>query len=131
MKILLDTHVWIWHLQGSGNLPESLKAILADPQTDLWVSPISAWEAMMLAEKGKIRLEPNAGTCIRKALDTGNFKQAPLNMEVAIKSREVNLPHQDPADRFLAATALVYDIPLATVDTHLLQAKWLQTIPLK
>ena len=89
MKILLDTHVWIWHLQGSGNLPESLKAILADPQTDLWVSPISAWEAMMLAEKGKIRLEPNAGACIRKALDTGNLGALPAGAFAGVTNKSV------------------------------------------
>ena len=130
MKILLDTHIWIWHLQSSEKLPESLKVLLIDPQTELWISPVSAWEMMILAEKGKIRMEPNASVCIRRAIDSNDFKQAPLNMEVAIKSREVNLPHKDPADRFLAATSLVYDLPLATVDTHLLKAEWLSTIPL-
>lgn len=130
MRILLDTHIWIWHLQSSEKLPASLKALLTNQQNELWISPISAWETMILAAKGKIRLEPNAQAGIRKAMDTGDFKQAPLNMEVAIKSREVDLPHQDPADRFLAATSLIYDLPLATIDTHLLEAEWLSTVPL-
>lgn len=130
MRILLDTHIWIWHLQSSEKLPASLKTLLTNQQNELWISPISAWETMILAARGKVRLEPNAQAGIRKAMDTGDFKQAPLNMEVAIKSREVDLPHQDPADRFLAATSLVYDLPLATIDIHLLEAEWLSTVPL-
>jgi PIN domain nuclease of toxin-antitoxin system len=46
---------------------------------------------------------------------------------VAVTSREIELPHQDPADHFLAATALVYDLELLTVDTHLADAEWLPT----
>ncbi|MEE8585393.1 MAG: PIN domain-containing protein [Acidobacteriota bacterium] len=45
-----------------------------------------------------------------------------------MKSREIDLPHQDPADRFLAATALIYQMTLLTVDTRLIDADWLQTM---
>ena len=46
--------------------------------------------------------------------------EAPINLEVAIESRRVNLPHQDPADRFLAATAIIYDLTLVTADARII-----------
>ena len=57
------------------------------------------------------------------------FKQAMINHEVAIQSRLVDLPHQDPADRFLAATAMVYDLILVTADLRLLSSKQFSVLP--
>jgi PIN domain nuclease of toxin-antitoxin system len=54
-------------------------------------------------------------------------REAPLNQEVALISHEITLPHRDPADHFLATTALVYDLTLMTVDSRLTQAAWLPT----
>ena len=51
------------------------------------------------------------------------YKEAPVNHEVAIQSRAIDLDHQDPADRFLAATALVYDLTLVTADERLLRSR--------
>ena len=51
------------------------------------------------------------------------LREAPLNHEVAIQSRSLDLPHQDPADPFLAATAIVYDLTLVTADDRLLGSK--------
>ncbi len=56
------------------------------------------------------------------------LREATLNREVAETSLEVTLPHPDPADRFLAATALVYDLTLCTVDRRLSAARWLPTL---
>jgi len=56
------------------------------------------------------------------------FREAVINQEVAIQSRKINLPHQDPADRFLAATAIVYDT-LVTADTRLIDAKGFPVLP--
>ncbi len=54
--------------------------------------------------------------------------EAPVTHEVAIQSRLVNLPHSDPVDRFLAATALVYDLTLVTADRHLLRSRSISTL---
>jgi len=57
------------------------------------------------------------------------FREAVINQEVAIQSRKINLPHQDPADRFLAATAIVYDLTLVTADRRLIDAKGFPVLP--
>ena len=64
----------------------------------------------------------------RSRLNHIRSPEAPLTKEIAILSRQIQLPHQDPADRFIAATALHYQLTLATVDRHLTNASWLPTL---
>lgn len=129
MKILLDTHIWIWNLSGSEALPSRFREILNNEENEIWLSPISIWETIVLAEKGRLELKPNPVSWVRRALEKDDLKEAPINIEVAVRSRELDLPHQDPADRFLAATAIIYGLELATVDRVLLKTDWLPTVP--
>jgi PIN domain nuclease of toxin-antitoxin system len=129
MRLLLDTHIFLWGLLDPTRLSRRVARELQDPANDLWISPISTWEVMVLAEKGRIVLDPDPATWIRKVYRTIPFKEAPLNHEVAIQSRSVNLPHQDPADRFLIATARVHDLTLVTADEHLLRLKQVSILP--
>ena len=57
------------------------------------------------------------------------LREAPVNHEVALQSRSIDLKHQDPADRFIAATALVYDLVLVTADKRLLESEQVRTMP--
>lgn len=130
MKILLDTHVWIWNLAGSKKLPLKFKEIIESDENEIWLSPVSVWEAIVLGEKGRLKLKPDPIAWVREALQQDNLREAPLNNEVAIRSRQLKFPYQDPADRFLAATAMIYGLELATLDDRLIQAEWLSTVPL-
>ena len=129
MKILLDTHIWIWNLSGSEALPSRFREILNNEENEIWLSPISVWETIVLAEKGRLELTLDPVSWVRRALEKNDIKEAPINIEVAVRCRELDLPHQDPADRFLAATAIIYGLELATVDRVLLKTDWLPTIP--
>lgn len=128
MKLLLDTHIWIWLVLGSERLPQKIKKQLENPDNELWLSPISCWETMMLHAKKRIHLAKGAQEWVREALDVYPFCEATINHEVAIKSREIILPQEDPADHFIAATALIYNLTLVTLDKHLQQEKWLPTL---
>ncbi|WP_088241152.1 type II toxin-antitoxin system VapC family toxin [Calothrix rhizosoleniae] len=128
MKLLLDTHIWLWYLLGDERLSTNLQTIIAEETTELWLSPISIWETLILAEKGRISLQPNAVAWIELALQTLEIIEAPLIHQIAILSRQIELPHQDPADRFIAATAVYYNLILATVDSNLTSVSWLQTL---
>ncbi len=128
MKLLLDTHVWIWYALGKPQLSDNLRTAIASDTTEIWLSPISTWEVLLLAEKGRISLQSNATDWIDQSLKSLSVFEASLNHQIAILSRQIDLPHQDPADRFIAATAVYYQLQLATVDTHLTQADWLSTI---
>lgn len=128
MKLLLDTHIFLWSLLERSRLSTRVASELENPSNELWLSPISIWEVLVLAEKGRIILEPDPITWIRNVQKSVPFKEAHLNHEVAIQSRTVDLHHQDPADRFLAATALVYDLTLVTADARLRRSKKLSTL---
>ena len=128
MKLLLDTHIWLWYLQGNDRLSKNLRQMMNSPDTELWLSPISVWETIVLAEKGRIKLNADPQVWVKKYLRSLDFKEARITHEIAMKSRSIQLSHQDPADRFIAATAMELDLTLATVDKRLLGLDWLPTV---
>ena len=129
MKLLLDTHIWLWGLLEPSRLGRRTAAALDDPANELWLSPISVWEALMLAERGRVALVPDAERWVRASLERLPFREAPLNAEVAMASRALKIPSDDPADRFLAATARVYDLTLVTADIRLRRIPRVTVLP--
>jgi len=123
LKLLLDTHIWLWSLLEPNHLTKKVAQALEDPLNDLWVSPFSTWEALVLARKGRIQLEPEPIQWITKVFRTLPFLEAPFNHQVAAQSLLLDLPHKDPVDRFLGATALVYGLTLVTADKLLIHSK--------
>ncbi|HEX9760246.1 MAG TPA: PIN domain-containing protein, partial [Candidatus Acidoferrales bacterium] len=77
----------------------------------------------MLVEKRRLGLNMETDEWIAQAARTAPTKEAPLTAEVALATRQFRLPHRDPADMFLAATAKVFDLTLVTADAHLLATK--------
>lgn len=118
MKLLLDTHIWLWSLREPGRLGRRLRRELANPANELWLSPVSTWEAMLLAAKGRILLQGDLGAWLARA--TKPLREAPLTHEIVLAAHQLPLPHPDPADRFLAATAQMLGLTLVTADARLL-----------
>lgn len=131
MKLLLDTHVILWSAAEPEKLPSKIAEELEKELNELWFSPISVWEILLLAEKGRVVIKADHEKSIRKMFKKLPFREAVINQEVAIQSRKINLPHQDPADRFLAATAIVYDLTLVTADRRLIDAKGFSVLPVQ
>jgi PIN domain nuclease of toxin-antitoxin system len=102
-------------------------ALLNDNDNELFISPITVWETLILAERGKIELHPTPEEWIAEALNRSPVIEAKLTHAIAQKSRQIDLPHQDPADRFIAATAWEYGMILITADQRLKSAKEIQT----
>jgi PIN domain nuclease of toxin-antitoxin system len=123
LKLLLDTHIWLWSLADPGKLSKRVKVALTRPANELWVSPISVWELLILTERGRVKLDDEPRRWVAEALGRTPAQEAVLTFEVAVRSREVMLAHPDPADRFLVATALIYDLTLVTADDALIDAK--------
>lgn len=124
---LLDTHIWFWYLVGSDRLPTGLRHELDRSVRACWLSPISVWELGMLATWGRVRLHTDLRQWVAQAHEQFPVQEASLNREVALTSHEITLSSRDPADHFLAAIALVYELTLMTVDERLTQATWLST----
>ena len=123
MRFLVDTHVWLWTLVAPEKLSAKARRVVAEPRSEGWLSPISVWELQVLAQRGRVRLDDDPRRWLKEALHHTPFHEAPLVHEVALRSREVALPHDDPADRFLVATALVYDLTLITADADILASR--------
>lgn len=129
MNLLLDTHIWIWSHAAPERLSKRVATALIDPRNRCWLSPISVWEFLLLAERGRIRIaRGTAPEWVEAALARAPMTDAPLNREVALRSRALRLDHEDPADRFLVATADVYELTLVTADRQLCGAKGLRTL---
>lgn len=129
MKVLLDTHVWLWGLLEPQRLTRKSRNLLTAENTELWLSSISIWETLVLTDRGRLTLANDPELWIAEALERVPCNELPVNNTIALKSRTIDLPHQDPADRFIAATAAVFDLTLITADKKLLSCPDIATIP--
>ncbi|MGA9885807.1 MAG: type II toxin-antitoxin system VapC family toxin [Candidatus Acidiferrales bacterium] len=118
MKLLLDTHIWLWSLGEPEKLSERVLRELGNDENELWLSPISLWEALLLHAKGRIQVRGESRQSLAEA--ASRFREAPLTHEIALAAHHLAFPHRDPADRFLAATAEVLGLTLVTADERLL-----------
>ena len=121
--ILLDTHVWIWLMEGAPELkPVHQKMINQAAQHSLiGIAAISLWEMSMLAMKGRIRLEKPLLAWIQDSLSLPGIELKPLIPEIAVESSQ--LPdgfHGDPADRLIVSTARLHELTLLTRDEKIL-----------
>jgi len=123
LRLLLDTHIWLWALLDPSKLTRRVARALENRKNELWLSPISVWELSILAEKGRVVLDSEIDEWIAEAHRKAPLKQAPITNEIALETRAVQLPHRDPADRFLVATARVLDLTLVTADMRLIESK--------
>lgn len=123
MKLLLDTHIWLWMLLEPERLSKKVTAALVAADNELWLSSISVWEFLMLVEKGRIAIDDEPRLWLHNAMTRAPVREAPITRDVAVESRFLKLSHADPADRFIAATAKVFDLVLVTADDRLVKAK--------
>ena len=126
MRLLLDTHIWLWSLRQPERLGSRVRALLKDESNELSLSPVSTWEALLLNAKGRIRLRGDLSEWLARA--TAHFREAPLTHEIVLAARQLPLPHRDPADRFLAATAQLLGLTLVTADERLLGLGEIKTL---
>jgi PIN domain nuclease of toxin-antitoxin system len=119
MKVVLDTHVWLWYLLGDPHLSQTHRHLIEDESIDLSLSSISIWEAHLLIEKERLPVSDPPDVWIRNALRTLQVREAGVTFAIAVRSRTVALTHQDPGDRFIAATAIELKAPLLTADERL------------
>ena len=119
MKVILDTHVWVWWLLPDSPLSARERRALDDIAADkgILLPAICQWEAQMLHSKGRIDLPVPFATWLRRAAGTDMLTVLSLNADVVIAVDD--LPgtfHGDPADRIIVASARAHDLPLATHD---------------
>ncbi len=125
--IVLDTHALVWMNQDDAALGKAARRLLqtAWDAGTLAVSAISFWECEMLHEAKRVRLMQSPSVWRTQLLAAGLI-EIPVDGEIAMLSVHLDLPHKDPADRFIAATTIVNGAALMTADTKLL--KWKSTL---
>jgi PIN domain nuclease of toxin-antitoxin system len=96
---------------------------LDSSQNQLWLSPVSIWEAMLLHRKGRLKIPEGFSTWVTRALTVMTFTEAPFTFEVAEALSTINLPHADPADLFLAGSAKAFGLTLVTSDRNLIRTR--------
>ncbi len=122
--VLLDTHIWIWLMNGSPNMlkEDAIKLIESlVPVSGIRVSAISVWEVGMLESKERIRFPISCSDWIAQALNAPGLSLAPFSPDIAIESSR--LPgefHGDPADRIIVATARKLNTLLITHDKQMM-----------
>lgn len=120
--ILLDTHVLVWMDTDASELGRTARHLIkqAWKEQQLGVSAITFWECAMLHARGRIRLSESPAAWRAEWLQAGLIEW-PVDGTIAILAAELASLHKDPADRFIAATAIVHRATLVTADERLLE----------
>jgi len=125
LRLLLDTHIWLWLISDPAKIGKNALRELTAPQNEIWISPISTWEAWTLQSKGRVHLSGEPEEWLARA--TRSTRIAPLTHEIAAAAALLSM-HRDPADRFIAATGQVLGLTLVTADEKLLGLGAMQTL---
>ena len=129
MRLLLDTHAWLWRLLAPEQLSVAAERAIANRESEVYLSPVSTWETLVLARKGRLTLTPSPSEWVLDALRRSAPTAAPLSHSIALRSEALpGFDSQDPADRFLVATALEHDLTLVTADAAMRGYSPLETI---
>lgn len=126
MRVLLDTHVWVWWLTPDSPLKRGERSALdaAAERQALCLSAISLWEAQMLHAKRRLQLPLSFGEWLERAAEPRMVAVLPL--DVAVVTALNALPatfHGDPADRLIVATARAHAAALATHDVRIRRSR--------
>ena len=112
MKILLDTHIYLWWLIDAPELSRSARNLLAEADSIL-VSVVSLWEAGIKWQAGKLPVSPSD---LHESLATNNFRALPVTISHALAVAKLPSIHKDPFDRMLVAQAIAEPLHLLTTD---------------
>jgi PIN domain nuclease of toxin-antitoxin system len=128
MRFLLDTHIWLWMFREPHKLSSVVHQAVTEPANDRYLSPISIWEVMILLEKKRISFHEDFAVWFARTSQDLELEEANLTWQVVHEMRYILPNHKDPADRFLAATAIAHDLILVTSDQKLIGVPGLKVL---
>jgi PIN domain nuclease of toxin-antitoxin system len=128
--ILLDTHVWIWWVDGDARLtPVQRSHVEEHEASGLGVSVISCWEVAKLVELNRLELRVPVTEWIEQALAYPGIRLLYLTPRIAVESTQLPQSfHRDPADQIIVATARIRRCPLLTADARILRYAHVKTL---
>ena len=114
MRLLLDTHAFLWWLAGDESLSVPARAAIADENNDVFVSAISAWEITTKHRLGKLPGVAAIASDLEAAIASQNFIGLPVSVPHGQMGGALPGPHRDPFDRMLIAQATVERLTLVS-----------------
>lgn len=119
MRLLLDTHVWIWWLTDPDRLSRPAHSSLRDPDSQLYLSPASTWELMVKSAAGRVTVAGSVEALVEEAITASGVLPLPIEHSHALRLRQLPAHHRDPFDRMLVAQAQADGLILVTADRQL------------
>ena len=116
MRLLLDTHVFLWWVEGDRALPAKARSALADQENECLISLASVWELAIKAGLGKLKLAMPVQRYVVEHAAINGFRMLDIRMAHIGRVEALTAHHGDPFDRLLIAQALEEKIPIVTAD---------------
>ena len=117
MKILLDTHIFLWFISGDTKLSTHVRDAIRDLDNEVYLSVVSIWEIIVKYQLGKLPLPESPETYLPKQRELHQIASLALNESSVVQLAKLPPLHRDPFDRMLICQALQNDLTIATVDS--------------
>ena len=116
MKLLLDTHAFLWWIMDDPKLSPQAADAIQDSDNDIYVSVASAWEIAIKAGLGKLKLPDTPKRFVPRQIAANNFLVLPINLDHGLAVQDLPLHHRDPFDRLLVTQSQIEKMPIVTDD---------------
>jgi PIN domain nuclease of toxin-antitoxin system len=116
MRVLLDTHAFLWFIEGKDSLSIFARRTIEDETTERFVSIASLWEAAIKFSIGKLDLQQPFATLISRQLEENAMALLPIRVEHLTYLTTLPFHHRDPFDRLLIVQAMVENMPIISTD---------------
>lgn len=116
MRLLLDTHAFLWWLAGSPRLSKPAQEAINDEQNTAFVSAASAWEITTKHRLGKLPQADAVALDVRSCIVSQGFEELAIDVDDAERAGRLPGPHRDPFDRVLIAQAQARNLPIVSTD---------------
>ncbi|MEW6726926.1 MAG: type II toxin-antitoxin system VapC family toxin [Bacillota bacterium] len=121
MRVLLDTHAFLWWIADDSRLSSKARSIISNGNNTLFLSAASGWEMTIKTRLGKLELPDDFKEFIAEQLVINGIDSLPVQMRHALHIHTLPPLHQDPFDRMLIAQAQLEDLPILTADPQIAQ----------
>ncbi|MBA4379712.1 MAG: PIN domain nuclease [Anaerolinea sp.] len=119
MRVLIDTHTFLWWNTEAPQLSARAREIIADGRNEVFLSAASAWEIALKTAKGKLTLPEDPARYVVSRMGLYRFQALPVQVNHALRVYDLPRHHDDPFDRLLIAQSQLEGLPLVTVDSEI------------
>lgn len=121
MRVLLDTHTFLWWVLDAPKLSAECRRILDDGANDVLLSAVSGYELAYKVNQGRLTLPETPDVYVRSRLVANGFEALSIELDHALRAASLPLIHRDPFDRLLVAQAQLEELPIVTADPAIAQ----------